>query len=386
MKTKFLRHVLLITHDSLNGGTGRSAYELACLLNKESNVKPIVICYAENSLSKALRDRGIETYCTKFGYTVSWHKNAFCIFFKSLLNERIKNVLAYRFLRKKIDLSEIDIIHTNSGAISFGAFLKRKTQKPHVWHLREYFSFLQNCGVQIKDLPNYVLSNSDTIISVSEAVKKNWNLHEQKKCKTVYDGVRSFSADKKNKSSSLLKIAFCGRLNDFKGQKHLLKAICSLPQEKKSILQADFYGTGEASYEAYLKNLVRQYDLEGCCNFKGYESNIQEKLIEYDVGVNLSRSEGFGRTTVEYMLAGLYVIAYNTGATSEIIQNEQLGKLLEYGDIDGLHDALEHCIANRNQIKKIAENGKKYALENFCIENNYRNILTIYDEVLNEKA
>ena len=44
---------------------------------------------------------------------------------------------AYR-IRKKVQSLNIDIIHSNSSVINFGAYLSKALGIPHVWHFREY--------------------------------------------------------------------------------------------------------------------------------------------------------------------------------------------------------------------------------------------------------
>lgn len=92
---------------------------------------------------------------------------------------------------------------------------------------------------------------------------------------------------------------------------------------------------------------------------KNYDENIREKLCEYDVGINCSFAEGFGRVTVEYMAAGLAVIASNRGANGEIINHLNNGLIYSKDIYNDLLHKIEELINNEALRKKLANNAKK---------------------------
>ena len=73
----------------------------------------------------------------------------------------------------------------------------------------------------------------------------------------------------------------------------------------------------------------------------GYREDVCSLLHEYDCGVMCSRSEGFGRVTAEYMMAGLPVIASDTGANPELVNEGQTGLFYRWGDTSDLAKKIE---------------------------------------------
>lgn len=73
----------------------------------------------------------------------------------------------------------------------------------------------------------------------------------------------------------------------------------------------------------------------------------QIELAEYysmaDIVLNLSSQETFGMTTIEAMACGIPIIVYNKTASPELITKET-GKIVCFGDIEGLVTAIEEII------------------------------------------
>ena len=112
----------------------------------------------------------------------------------------------------------------------------------------------------------------------------------------------------------------------------------------------------------------------------GYRDDIRDMLKTMDAGIIASEYEGFGLVTVEYMLSSLPVIGYNHSGTGEIVKNKETGLL--YDDENGLIQAMEYCLNNREEIKQLGISGRKRAKEMFTSEKNTDEIISMYKELL----
>jgi glycosyltransferase involved in cell wall biosynthesis len=65
--------------------------------------------------------------------------------------------------------------------------------------------------------------------------------------------------------------------------------------------QLDLYGDGRN--KEILKMLVQELRLQSVVNFKGFSSSVPYN--RYDFAIMASKSEAFGRVTIEYMLNSL---------------------------------------------------------------------------------
>ncbi len=372
--------VLFIAHDSLKTGSGSCLFEFLSLISEKDGISPVVLCHNNNLLYDALKKKGIETYFCRFGYAYTQKTNIFRFFFRGKIYRHLANLWAYIYLRLKINLNAIDVIYSNSGIIDFGAYLHRRIKKPLIWHLRE-LEKLEYVPV-MSNFADYVNCNANKVITVSNALKEHFVKIgvDERKIRCIYDGVvaSKFGRFQKKNDDSRLKICIVGRFSIAKGQLVAIDALKQLSKSYLSRIQLDFYGNGALEHQ--LRKQIDDYNLADYICFKGFCSNLGEIIYEYDVGLNLSKVEGFGRTTVEYMLEGLYVIALNGGATPEILGYGKYGSLVN--DSTELAKVIMNVVDDRNHYYKIAQEGQRYALQLFDIEKNYKNIVSAIKNVV----
>ena len=381
------RKILFIAHDSLKDGSGRCLFELVSLLIKKSDIKPIVLTHWKNDINDALDNLGVENYFSRYGYTCSWTRNTFSNLFKRLLYRRFFNWYSLKKLKKKIDFNTIDLIHSNSSVIDFGAYLHKKFGIPHVWHIREFGKIDFNLHYLVDDFPKYLNEYATKMICVSNAVRDYYIKQgvDEKKIKTIYDGVLEQeyqSLIPLTHEKKVIRICMCGRLQEAKGQYLAIKALNKLKENELQMLHLDFYGGGRDLPR--LQELVKKFKLDNYVTFKGFSNNLKDEIKKYDIGLNLSRAEGFGRTTVEYMLSGLYVIGHNTGATPELLANGKYGSLISVGNIGQLANEISKYIRNSSDCKKIQEDARNFALYHFTLEKNIENFVEEFISIIRD--
>lgn len=92
--------------------------------------------------------------------------------------------------------------------------------------------------------------------------------------------------------------------------------------------------------EDELRALCSELGLDHCVDFVGASSEVERHLAEADVGVLPSRAEGLSNTLLEYMAAGLPVIATRISGSEDFVVTGRNGWLCEPGDVEGLAAAL----------------------------------------------
>lgn len=83
--------------------------------------------------------------------------------------------------------------------------------------------------------------------------------------------------------------------------------------------------------------------------------------------------------TIEYMSAGLCVIASNRGANLELIENNNNGIIYEKENVNSLSDKIKYLYYNRDELKKLALEGCK-TINFFTSEKNCHNIYNFYNQ------
>lgn len=370
-----------------HGGAALALYDLIVEINKISNVKCVVITSKKNNLNKLFNELGIENYSFKFNnFMSSYHKPKKLVKFLLRMRYDINNPNALAQIEKTLDISSFDIIHTNLNRIDIGAELAKKYKVPHIWHIREHGEQDFKLMSVINNPVEYMNSFNSYFIAISKSVRKVWINRglDPRKMSLIYDGVRPelYQNNYRKKKSSNLRIIFLGGYSESKGQIEAIKAISLLDKKYQHHIIVDMYGKGKKDYILSLKKIIHQNNLGGVVNLNDYDPEVYKKLSRYDIGLNCSKAEGFGRVTVEYMMAELCPIVSDTGANTEIVDNARTGYVYRKGDINQLKDIIINCINNMDNVYSIGLNARNTAINQFSMKKHAENILKLYNQIL----
>ncbi|WP_018611022.1 glycosyltransferase family 4 protein [Segetibacter koreensis] len=136
-----------------------------------------------------------------------------------------------------------------------------------------------------------------------------------------------------------------------KGYDLIMKVIPRLKQhfpEVKYILSGKYDTVEKQRLEA----LKEENQLHQNLLLTGFieEKEIVDHFLLADVFIMPSRKEGFGIVFIEAMACGLPVIAGNKDGSVDALQQGELGQLVDPGDETAILQALEKCLAGRNDV------------------------------------
>ncbi len=379
--------VLFVTHTQKMGGANHSMVRMISELKTNYNIGIVVIV----PIRKGSRDveKQLKALNVKFiRQRYSWFK-----MYKS--NYRIKAAINYlvdrcfyRYNINKIKELDFDIVHSNSSVIDYGLYIAKMFNIKHIWHLREYgdldFDLVPIFGIK-NEIRKYQ-SCENYFVAISNSVANHFKEKiAGRPILTIYNGVAiptpSLIAKHKNEN-----VLFCclANLSFAKNQMDIFKAInCLVNIKKVRNFHVFFYGREDNGYKEELTSYSLQHNINDYISLKGEISNVHEVLSQMDVGLISSRCEAFGRITVEYMMQELAVIASSSGANQEIIDDKKTGLIYKTGDEEDLAKKMQFLIENKDDMLKIAKDGRKKAEKFFSSENNSRNISVHYKDVLN---
>lgn len=382
--------ILFIASSDDHGGGAKSLLELVGLLHKKG-IQIVVVNPRANKLNQILTCQGIENY--PVGYQLNICRKD-CNGFKYCLKYLIK-YLRYKIcqrigiinLKRRVNFNDIDIIHINNSVEDIGVYFSKKYSIPIVWHLREFGDLDFDFKYFHKNIGKYISDNSCKVVAISNAIKEAWigKGIDSNKVVTITHGINPDRVISKSSRSDSVKIVFAGKIASPKGQFDFIKVIASLPENYKRQLSLDLYGDCSADYRKEIDKFLKDNDLTSIVSFKGFSDNLKELLCNYDVGVVNSRCEAMGRVTIEYMMAGLCVLASNRGANNELTENGRYGIIYEYGDTKSIRDKLIYIIDNRNKLYDIGQVARQRALEKYSIVNNVTKFMELYNLILSEK-
>jgi glycosyltransferase involved in cell wall biosynthesis len=165
-------------------------------------------------------------------------------------------------------------------------------------------------------------------------------------------------------------LALVGRLSPRKGTDVALEAVGQLVDRGHDVRLA-VCGSVFPGYEWFedeLRARAGRPDLDGRVELRGYVAPTWPALAEADVVLVPSRTEPFGNTAVEAMLARRPVVASRVQGLAEVVTHERTGLLVEPGDPTVLAAAIERLLLDGTLRTQLADDAHREAHERFGVE------------------
>jgi glycosyltransferase involved in cell wall biosynthesis len=296
-------------------------------------------------------------------------------------------IIVWKVFRWKCDL-----VYTNTVTVCIGAIAARLLGRPHIWHLHEFGAEDHNLSFVFGERLSMKAINwmSSRCICVSHALAKKYERTvDQPKITVIYPSMhhalREWGDMGRMDSVSLrrserFRCVIVGNLIEGKGQEDAVLAFSHL---KNLGVNAELIivGDGDLAYRRRLEELVQSNGLEGRVMFAGKLGSAIQTIRSSDAVLVCSRSEGFGRITIEGMLAGKPVIGSRAGATQELISDQVNGILYTCGDPADLAKKISWLYSNPSEAIRLGQNGKMWAENMFTKDRHGREILAVFSSL-----
>lgn len=233
----------------------------------------------------------------------------------------------------------------------------------------------------------------DMNIAISNAVFNECIQNSLTKVITVYDGIdtkKYFPKKTEFMEDRILKIINIARINHKKkGQDVLINALKEC-KDKGLKFQCNLVGTihnytedDRATY-IYLKNLVKELNLENEIQFLGTRNDIPELLSKSDLFILPSRYEGLGLVILEAMASKVPVIVSNIDGPAELIKQGENGLLFESENANDLAETIKYLYEKKTVIKELTENAYKF-VQDFDISVMNEKYFDVYNKLIEGK-
>ncbi|WP_304228048.1 glycosyltransferase family 4 protein [Lactobacillus kitasatonis] len=262
--------------------------------------------------------------------------------------EPSSDIKVERTLRRIIKQLKPDIVYAHSSKA--GAFARiadlglnnKVIYNPHGW------AFNMQQSAKKKEMYKWVEKISahfcDKIVCISDAEKES--AHREKICKpsklqVIYNGIDLEEIEKTTPMSraqlgipeDAFVVGMVGRLSKQKAPDTFVKAAKLI---KEKIPNAFFLMVGDGELRDQVEDLINQYDLGSSFLITGWVDNPTAYMKIMDVGMLLSRWEGFGLVLPEYMACGVPIVATNVDAIPNIIKDGVNGMLVNKDSFVGV--------------------------------------------------
>lgn len=104
-----------------------------------------------------------------------------------------------------------------------------------------------------------------------------------------------------------------------------------------------------------------------------------------DLTVFPSEAEGFGLAALEAISCGCPVVSAAVKGVNEIVQNEQNGLLVPFGNKQKLRNAIRKMLVNQDLRKKCIRGGFLTIKERFSLERQTREYLALYHQLISQR-
>ena len=162
----------------------------------------------------------------------------------------------------------------------------------------------------------------------------------------IHNGISEFETRSEFRNQAPVRIGIVGQIGPWKGHEDLIVAFERLSR-KHLECELHIFGADTGSYVEYLRNLIKNCNLNGKVYWHGFKSDRSEIYSQMDICVVPSRShDPLPTAAIEAATAGLPCVATSMGGLPEIIEDGVTGLLVKGENPESLSDALEQLVTN----------------------------------------
>jgi hypothetical protein len=303
--------------------------------------------------------------------------------------KRYRNFKAARMLADILKHEKVDIVHINTSYSYVGLYAARMCHLPVVWHIREFLEEDQEVRIWDKKWGYRVMRKADRVVAISNSIYEKYSrILKPERMSVIFNGIDDadfYRPDREVLRNPIVRLVYAGGISEKKGVYELLDA-CELlnRQGYRDRYTLTIVGRGNDESEKRLRERLQNPDLENV-TYAGFRNDMSAVYEMGDVNVVTSRSEAFGRVTVESMMSGNLCLGADAAGTTELIKDGETGFLYACGDALDMSEKLKYILDNRESCAAIAKKGQEYMKRNMTADINADNIYKLYCEMLNTK-
>jgi glycosyltransferase involved in cell wall biosynthesis len=222
---------------------------------------------------------------------------------------------------------------------------------------------------------------TDHIITVSEfdrdlAIK--YKVCPPQKVTSIHNGMPDRPMIRSNNSQAdRVRLLMVARIAPQKDHELLFEALSECLDLNWNL---DLIGSGD---DSELRKLAEHLGILERIHFLGERSDVPHILdTRADIFLLISKWEGFPRSILEAMRAGLPVIASDVGGSRESVRQGETGFVVPARDKKSLVDALRHLISDPALQEKMGHEGRRVFEQHFTFQAMASKNLALYQKII----
>jgi glycosyltransferase involved in cell wall biosynthesis len=173
-----------------------------------------------------------------------------------------------------------------------------------------------------------------------------------------------------------------GSLKPIKNHKMLIEAAKVISKKYNNIR---YLIVGKGPLEKELIALVENYGLKKQIIFTGQRLDIPRLLSSADMGVLTSKWEGYSNSIMEYMVAGLPVVATDVGGVRDLVSPDKTGYLVPSGDAPAMAQKIVELFNAPEKAEEMGRAGKEWVHQNCDFQILALKVTEICDSIVKRK-
>jgi glycosyltransferase involved in cell wall biosynthesis len=231
-----------------------------------------------------------------------------------------------------------------------------------------------------------VIANSS---AVADLVKHKERLCD-KQVAVIHNGIEPFDAGPRRdvsiyRDDSSVKLILVANIKPVKRTLDAIKAVRHLVSQGHGVELALVGERQDPNYVEAIESYISAHHLEHNIHWLGQIDEPRRIIDQADIGLLISESEGLSNTIMEYLQAGLAVIASNVGGNPELIRDGKTGLLIEKGNVQQLCDSILAVASPQGQGLELGCNGKQLINEQFSLPAMIKNHERLYSALTQQK-
>jgi len=246
-----------------------------------------------------------------------------------------------------------------------------------------------------KILQKIAFASSHTIVSNSRAGLSVENLLSSTKADMIYNG---FDLNSYAKDQFTLPDDIENRINKFQtsvtmvGRFFALKDYLTFVRAAKIVArnhpETAFFCIGDGPHRLPAEEEAGPLKDQNIF-FLGKRDDVQQIIRAFDIGVMLNNTnghaEGISNAIMEYMAAGLPVVATNAGGTPELVKDNESGFLVPAFDPEIAASRIMTLLKDEKKRKRMGQRGQEIIENDFNIDKMASAYIALYNGLLNDK-
>jgi glycosyltransferase involved in cell wall biosynthesis len=219
------------------------------------------------------------------------------------------------------------------------------------------------------------------IITVSEFDRRLGlaaRITDEDRIVTVHNGVPDVPQNRRaDPGRAPVRLVMVARFGAQKDHPTLFRALAGL---RDHAWELDLIGDGPLRNE--VEALAAALGLDGRVRFLGQRTDVDQILANAQISLLVTNWEGFPRSILESMRAGLPVVASSVGGIAESVRDEENGYLVPRGDEPLLRERVRRLLASPALRARMGTSGRARYEQDFTLDHTMNRTLAVYHSVL----